>query len=101
MKFWHGCYKDAWDKTVKQGFLLHERHVYDEHGHISKLFEPVPCTYLATTKKEAMMYGTHVLEVEYDPRRNPRMNNYAPESWQMRVYEPIPIENVKLIQIGK
>ena len=55
-----------------------------------------PCTYLAVEKKEAEQYGDVILEVEYDPTINPKMNNYQKDSWQLRVYEPIYINNIKI-----
>lgn len=47
--------------------------------------------------KEAKHYGEVLLEVEYDPTKNPRENNYIEGCWQFRVYEPIPLKDVKQI----
>jgi len=82
MKLYHGTDKFGLSETQKQGYLLHKR--------ANILFPSMsPCTYLATTIKEARQYGDIVLEVDYDPNENPKMNNYNPDSWQVRVYEPI------------
>lgn len=54
-------------------------------------------TYLAIDYKEAACYGDIVLQVEYDPTTHPNMNNYVDGCWQFRVYEPITIENIKIM----
>lgn len=77
MKWYHTCSKEDWEKTKKRGYLLNKR------GKSS------PCTYLAVIPEDAKGYGPVLLEVRYDPRVNPDKNNYDPESWQIRVYEPI------------
>jgi hypothetical protein len=56
------------------------------------------CTYLAAEEKEAEQYGEIILEVEYDPFINKKENNYCDGCWQLRVYEPIPIENIKTLR---
>ncbi len=90
MKFYHGTNKHGWKKTKQQGHLLHERK--------NDLFPNMsPCTYLAIDKKEAEQYGDILLEVEYDPYSNPKENNYQKDSWQLRVYEPIELKNIKRI----
>lgn len=82
MKFYHGTSKHGLKETKKQGFLLHKR--------TNKMFPTMtPCTYLAVDINEAKEYGDIILEVEYDPHKNPEMNNYQKDSWQVRVYEPI------------
>jgi len=86
MKFYHGTNQHGLDETIKQGFLLHKR--------VVKGYNPDPCTYLAINEKEARQYGDIVLGVEYDPLKNPKMNNYQDGCWQLRVYEPIPIKNI-------
>lgn len=52
------------------------------------------CIYLATTKKEAQEHGKDIFEIEYDPLKNPKMNNYNKDSWQIRVYEPIGLRYI-------
>lgn len=84
--FYHGTDKQGWKETLKQGYLLHQR------GENMS-----PCTYLATEKEEAKQYGDYVLEVQYNPYKNPDKNNYCKDCWQLRVYEPILIEDIKLI----
>lgn len=96
MMFYHGCHEKAWQKTLDQGFLLHERHVYDDDGNICKEYNPAPCTYLATEKREAQEYGPILLRVKYDPYEHPHQNNYCEGCWQVRVYEPIPLTRVMI-----
>jgi len=82
MKFYHGMNKKGLKETEEQGFLLHKRATEDSP-------RMSPCTYLATDIEEAKEYGDIILEVEYDPFKNPKENNYQKDSWQVRVYEPI------------
>ena len=89
MKFYHGTNKHGLEESKRQGFLLHKRTVLDKNGKPSKIFKPNPCTWLATDIEEAQQYGDVILEVEYDPTKNPKMNNYSKGCWQFRVYEPI------------
>ena len=91
MKFYHGTNKEKWEIAKKRGYLLHDR-ATEEYPNMS------PCTYLAVAKEEAMQYGEVLLEVEYDPKINPEKNNYYPEGWQVRVYEPIPIASIKILK---
>jgi len=84
VKFYHGTNKHGLEETLSQGYLLHKR------GTMS------PCTYLTPDKKEAMEHGDILLEVNYDPTKNPDKNNYCDGCWQVRVYEPIyKFKNVK------
>ena len=107
MTFYHGTSQENWEAIQKEGILLGRRFVTDSDGNIMK--EVDRCTYLATDIEEAKHYGEIVLEVEYNPfdsngkiKKNKRkipLNNYFMDCWQIRVYEPIPIENIKIIQI--
>ena len=83
MKFYHWTTKEKREK-IKFEWVL--RWVRDT---------PCRCTYLAVDKEEAEQYGDVVLEVEYNPRDNARYNNYQNWCWQVRVYEPIPIGNIR------
>ena len=85
MTFYHGTSKENWTKIQNEGILFGERRT------ISR------CTYLATEQQEAEKYGDIILQVEYDPFLHPKENNYTPDCWQIRVYEPISIEYVKRI----
>lgn len=90
MKFYHGTNKNGLKETKKQGFLLHKR--------ATKMFPNMsPCVYLAIDIEEAKQYGDIILEVEYNPYKNPEMNNYQKGAWQCRVYEPI--YNYKIYEI--
>lgn len=76
--FYHGTSEENWKKIQKS------RQLFDGH-----------CTYLATDKEEALCYGCVLLEIEYDPTKNPDMNNYCEDCWQFRVYEPIELSKIK------
>ena len=88
MKWYHGTDKEAWNRIKKEGILFG----------IDKFDNNAPRkTYLADSIEEAKCYGDVLLEVEYDPFINKQMNNYTPNCWQIRVYEPIPIENINVL----
>ena len=91
MTLYHGTSKETWNAIQKEGILFGRR--------ISPITnkELPRCTYLAVDKEEAACYGDVVLQVEYNPFEHPKMNNYAYGCWQMRVYEPISIDDIKLI----
>lgn len=93
MTFYHGTSKENWETIQKEGVLYGRRYVFDKNGF--PLREIDRCTYLATDLEEAKCYGEVVLQVEYDPLKSGDKNNYCEGCWQMRVYEPIPIENIK------
>ena len=82
MTFYHGTTEKAWAQIQKEGMLFGKRDA------------PSRVTYLALTKEEAECYGSVVLEVEYNPYLHKEMNNYSPDCWQVRVYEPIYIETI-------
>ena len=86
MKFYHGTSKEAWKGIQREGVLWGIRNA------------PSRCTYLTPDEAVATIYGGVILEAEYDPIPGVGVtNNYHPDSWQMRVYEPIPIKNVKFL----
>ena len=93
MIFYHGTTKENWNNIQKEGILFGRRYITDNDGNIIK--EVSRCTYLALNKEEAKQYGDIILEVEYDPFVNPGLNNYTLNCWQVRVYEPIHLTNVK------
>lgn len=90
MKFYHGTTIENWKAIQKEGILFGRLLVNNKE--ISR------CTYLAIEVAEAECYGDIVLEVEYDPFKNKKMNNYIDDCWQFRVYEPISIDNVKILR---
>jgi RNA:NAD 2'-phosphotransferase (TPT1/KptA family) len=99
MKWYHGTSEDVWQIIQQEGVLFGRRFV--EGREVSR------CTYLTNVLNEARCNGDVVLEVEYNPLNEDgtirtdeigALNNYSPNEWQMRVYEPIPIENVKRIE---
>ena len=78
MKFYHGTNEYGLLETQKQKYLLHQRG--DKMD---------PCTYLTPDLEIAKIFGDIILEVNYDPFKNPKKNNYRKGCWQLRVYEPI------------
>lgn len=95
MKFYHGTSKENWLKIQEEGVLFGRRYVTDNDGNI--INEVDRCTYLAKEPEEANNYGDVLLEVEYEPSQLD--NNYKDGCWQVRVYEPIPIENVMEVKM--
>lgn len=93
MTFYHGTDEERWEAIQKEGVLWGRRYIRNDDGTVKELSR---CTYLATTKLEAMCHGTVVLQVEYDPVGGD--NNYCKGCWQTRVYEPIPLSNVTKIR---
>jgi hypothetical protein len=89
MKFYHGTTADALTQILKEGVLWGRRGTF--YGR-----EVDRCTYLAVDKEEAMCYGDVLLEVEYEPIKG-RDDNYYEGCWQVRVYKPIPISDIKVI----
>lgn len=81
MIFYHGTTEEKWVEIQKEGYLWGKRLIGDR------------VTYLATNIEEAKEYGPVILEVYYVPETLP--DNYAPGCWQLRVYGPISIKNVK------
>lgn len=96
MTFYHGTTKDKWEEIQQEGILYGRRFIVDNNG--TPIKEVDRCTYLATDLDEAKCYGDTVLAVEYDPTKS-KKNNYVEGCWQVRVYEPIPISNVKLLTV--
>ena len=86
MKFYHGTSQSAWQQIQNEGILFGDRGTRGR------------CTYLAAEIEEAKCYGEVVLEVDYDPLKNVKANNYIEGCWQFRVYEPIPISQIKEIE---
>lgn len=98
MIFYHGTTKENWKKIKEEGVLYGRRYVTDNNGKILK--EVDRCTYLATDIEEAKHYGEVILRIEYDPKSSKR-NNYVDGCWQLRVYEPIPLSQIKFINARK
>lgn len=89
MIFYHGTNQENWKHIQEEGFLFGNLFVNDKL--ISR------CTYLATDLNEVKCYGDVILEVEYNHFKRKKKNNYIEGCWQFRVYEPIPIQNVRRI----
>jgi len=101
MIFYHGTTKESWETIQQEGFLYGRRYIVDNNGKIVQ--EVSRCTYLATDLEEAKHYGEVVLQVEYDPKssKHRNYNNYVDDCWQLRVYEPIPLSQIKLLNTKK
>lgn len=97
MVFYHGTLQENWEVIQQEGFLYGRRYVTDSNGKIVK--EVSRCTYLATDLEEAKCYGDVVLQVEYDPFKHKKENNYIDGCWQLRVYEPIPLSQIKVLNV--
>ena len=95
MTFYHGTSEDNWKTIQEEGILYGRRYVLKNDGSID--YECDRCTYLAVDLEEAECYGDVVLEVEYDPFSSEH-NNYIEDCWQVRVYEPIPIDKIKRLK---
>lgn len=95
MTFYHGTSKENWAAIQQEGVLYGRRYVLNNDGTIRH--EVDRCTYLAVDLEEAKHYGDVVLQVEYDPHKHPKQNNYIDGCWQVRVYEPIDIANIKRV----
>lgn len=107
-KWYHGTSQENWAKIQEEGILFGKRHIIDSNGNIVKKVDRY--TYLAVDKNAAKQYGDVVLEVEYNPfdadgeiRKDEKgvLNNYNPESEQIRVYEPISIDKLRIIWTNK
>lgn len=98
MIFYHGTSQENWKTIQEEGFLYGKRYIIDNNGKIIR--EVDRCTYLATDLEEAKHYGEVVLQVEYNPKVS-KHNNYVEGCWQVRVYEPIPLSQVKLLFVKK
>ena len=94
MIFYHGTSKENWQKIQQEGVLYGRRYITDENGR--RIKEVDRCTYLAVDLDEAKCYGDIILQVEYDPNTS-KKNNYIDGCWQVRVYEPIPLRDIKQI----
>jgi hypothetical protein len=105
--FYHATSKENWVKIQDEGILFGIRGPYikyDDNGKpTDEYYMPSRCTYLAVEKSNAVGWKDIrevILEVEYDPYINKIKNNYFDDCWQCRVYEPIPIENIKVVEIN-
>ena len=87
MKFYHWTSKDKREQIQREWMLRWIREV--------EWMKPSRCTYLAVDKNEAKQYWEIVLEVEYEPHK--WADNYCEWCWQVRVYEQILMENIKLL----
>lgn len=100
MTFYHATSKENWKKIQEEGVLFGRRYIVDNTGKVIR--EVQRCTYLAVELEDAVPFGEVLLQVEYDPfkdkSRKPH-NNYKEGCWQIRVYEPIPLEDVKEISL--
>ena len=96
MIFYHGTSRDNWKKIQQEGVLYGRRYITDENGR--RIKEVDRCTYLAVDLDEAKCYGDIILQVEYDPFKHNSKNTYIEGCWQVRVYEPILLQDIKQIE---
>lgn len=94
MVFYHGTTEENWQRIQEEGILYGRRFFTDGET----VREVSRCTYLAVDVEEANEYGNVILQVEYNPFKHKKMNNYIEGCWQVRVYEPIPLSNVRRIE---
>jgi len=86
MKFYHGT--NNIDEFLSRGIYSRATEEYPNAS---------DCIYLAVDKEEAECYGKYVFEIEYNPNKDKTKNNYCDGCWQLRVYEPINLTEVRLI----
>lgn len=98
MVFYHGTTEEKYKEILKEGVLFGRRYITDDNG--TPIKEVDRCTYLTSDIDEARCYGDVILCVEYEPTLS-RKNNYVDGCWQFRVYEPIPMENIKNVIIDE
>jgi len=90
MKFYHGTTKKYWKEIQKEGVLWGRKNCFWMGNEMSRV------TYLARDKKDAGLYNDKgitkrqcvLLEVDI-----PEIKFW--NGWQIRIYEPIPINCVK------
>lgn len=100
MTFYHATSRESWKKIQEEGILFGKRYIVDNTGKVIR--EVQRCTYLAVELEDAVPFGDVLLQVDYDPFKNKSKkthNNYKEGCWQIRVYEPILLKDVKLIHI--
>jgi len=83
--WYHATKPECWSLIQQEGFLWGVRNA------------PSRCTYLARRMEDAAEFGTVMLEVRFDPAVD-TPNNYAVGAWQCRVYAPIPLKCVRVVQ---
>jgi hypothetical protein len=98
MKFYHGTDLAHWREIQLEGELFAPRYIVSSNDRSKIVQEVSRTTYLARDINEARCYGDIVLEVEYDPETQHDHNYWDPDCWQLRVYEPIPISKVRVVE---
>lgn len=87
MIWYHGTSLENWEKIQAEGIL------WGISAGRSRV------TWLATKSRYCKPRNDVILRVKYDPvgrlDENGPLNNYSPDSWQIRVYEPIPLSAVE------
>lgn len=93
MMFYHGTSSEKWMEIQTEGFLLGKRS------------SGCRVTWLCTKRRYAEKYGNIILEVNYNPdypnkvdEKGIPVHNYFDEHcWQLRVYEPIPLNQINRV----
>jgi hypothetical protein len=92
---YHGTTLSRWAAIEREGVLWGVRPAVNGNSGP----QPSRCTYLASDRDEAACYGDVVLTVEIDASKV--TSNYVEGCWQWRVYDPIPLDCIKDITLGK
>jgi len=84
MIFYHSTSQLNWERIQTEGVLWGIRNA------------PSRCTYLAVEKQNVKPSMDVILKVEYEPKAG--SDNYVTGCWQIRVYDPIPLSDVELVE---
>lgn len=84
--WYHATTLDCWSEIQREGVLWGKRKA------------PSRCTYLAAKVENAIHYGEVILEVHFNPEEH-KPNNFHPDCWQCRVYCPIELKLIRLINL--
>ena len=103
MKFFHVTNRKAWKAIKKEGILfgIHDPSHWTTRNNENTKQTGYRYTYLAP--RPYLDYGTIVLQVEFDPKREDsgKVHNYGFDPppgqicWQFSVFTPIPLSDVK------
>lgn len=93
MIFYHGTNIENW-KLIQEEGVLFGRHFFNGKEDVMRR------TCLAIDIEEARCYGPVILVVEYDPFKHKENNTYTDDCYEFRVFKPITIDNVNLLEIN-
>lgn len=119
MIFYHGTSQNCWEEIQKEGVLFGLKCYVDNEGNVHYRTDVRRQTYLTVDQSEAQIYGSIILQVDYNPydengeirkdEKGRKLNTYDPSTWKKNkngqwehrhfvVYEPIDIKNVKQVE---